>query len=192
MTRRRDMKNRIPFKLMLASLLVAAGAAMATTTDTPGSSADMQISKKLVHEVRMYSRYTIWDNISVRVHDGDVELVGQVSQPFKKADLGRIAQSVPGVRSVTNQLQVLPTSFFDDRIRLQVARAIYRDPVLSRYAIQAVPPIHIIVDNGHVTLEGVVNNEMEKEVAGIRVGQAGLSFGPVTTNLQVENHKKKG
>jgi len=186
------MKNRIPFKLMLASLLVAAGAAMATTTDTPGSSADMQISKKLVHEVRMYSRYTIWDNISVRVHDGDVELVGQVSQPFKKNDLGRLAQHVAGVRSVTNEVQVLATSFFDDRLRLQVARAIYRDPVLSRYSIQAVPPIHIIVDNGHVTLEGVVNNRMEKEVAGMRASQAGLSFGQVTNNLRVENPSTKG
>jgi hyperosmotically inducible protein len=186
------MKNRIPFKLIFASLLLAAGAAMATTGDGPGSSADEQISKKLVHEVRMYSRYTIWDNIAVRVHDGDVELVGQVSQPFKKADLSRIAQKVPGVRSVTNELQVLPTSFFDDRIRLQVARAIYKDPVLSRYAIQAIPPIHIIVDNGHVTLEGVVNNPMEKNVAGIRAGQAGLSFGTVTNNLQVENPGKKG
>jgi len=115
-----------------------------------------------------------------------------VSQPFKQADLGRLAQSVPAVRSVTNRLEVLPTSFFDDRLRLQIARAIYRDPVLSRYAIQAVPPIHIIVDNGHVTLEGVVNNEMEKNVAGIRAGQAGLSFGQVTNNLRVENPGKKG
>jgi hyperosmotically inducible protein len=126
------------------------------------------------------------------VHEGDVELTGQVSQPFKKADMGRLAQSVPGVRSVTNQLEVLPTSFFDDRLRLQIARAIYRDPVLSRYAIQAVPPIHVIVDNGHVTLEGVVNNNMEKNVAGIRAGQAGLSLGQVTNNLRVENPGKKG
>jgi hyperosmotically inducible protein len=81
---------------------------------------------------------------------------------------------------------------FDDRLRLQVARAIYRDPVLSRYGIQAVPPIHIIVDNGHVTLEGVVNNEMEKNVAGIRASAAGLSFGQVTNNLQVERPNKKG
>ena len=114
-----------------------------------------------------------------------------MSLPFKKADLGRIAQRISGVRSVTNQIEVLPTSFFDDRIRLAVARAIYRDPVLSRYAIQAVPPIHIIVDNGHVTLEGVVNSPMEKNVAGIRASQ-GLSFGQVTNNLQVENPGKKG
>jgi hyperosmotically inducible protein len=184
------MKNR-GFKLVLASLIITAGAVMAANTNPNGPNTDTQIAEKVAHEVRMYSRYTLWDNIAVRVREGDVELTGQVSQPFKKADLGRLAQRVPGVRSVTNRLEVLPTSFFDDRLRLQIARAIYRDPVLSRYAIQSVPPIHIIVDNGHVTLEGVVNNEMEKNVAGIRAGQAGLSFGQVTNNLRVENPGKK-
>ena len=72
-----------------------------------------------------------------------------------------------------------------------IARAIYREPALSRYAIQAVPPIHIIVKNGHVTLEGVVNNELEKNVAAMRASSAGLSFGPVQNNLRVENPKKK-
>ena len=185
------MKNRM-LKFMLASLIITAGAVMGANTDPNGASTDTQIAAKVAHEMRMYSRYTIWDNIAVRVREGDVELTGQVSQPFKKADLGRLAQRVAGVRSVTNQLEVLPTSFFDDRLRLQIARAIYRDPVLSRYAIQSVPPIHIIVDNGHVTLEGVVNNDMEKNVAGIRAGQAGLSFGQVTNNLRVENPGKKG
>ena len=75
---------------------------------------------------------------------------------------------MPGVTSVTNEVEVLPTSFFDDELRLRVARAIYRDPVLSRYAIQAVPPIHIIVKNGNVTLEGVVDNESDKNLANLR------------------------
>lgn|SRR5690242_4588339 len=185
------MKNKM-FKLTLASLILAAGTVVAANTNPSGAYTDTEIANKITHEVRMYPRYTIWDNIAVRVREGDVELTGQVSQPFKKADLGRLAQSIQGVRSVTNRLEVLPTSFFDDRLRLQIARAIYRDPVLSRYAIQAVPPIHIIVDNGHVTLEGVVNNEMEKNVAGIRAGQAGLSLGQVTNNLRVENPSKKG
>ncbi len=185
------MKNSM-FKLMLASLVITAGTVVAANTNTNGAYTDTQIADKVTHEVRMYPQYTIWDNIAVRVREGDVELTGQVSQPFKKADLGRLAQSVPGVRSVTNRLEVLPTSFFDDRLRLQIARAIYRDPVLSRYAIQAIPPIHIIVDSGHVTLEGVVNNEMDQNVAGIRAGQAGLSLGQVTNNLRVENPGKKG
>jgi hyperosmotically inducible periplasmic protein len=176
---------------MLASMLIAAGGAMAASNGASGPYTDEQIAQKMVHEVRMYSRYTIWDNVSVRVHDGELDLQGQVSQPFKKADLGRIAKNVPGIRSVTNELEVLPLSSFDDRIRLQVARAIYRDPVLSRYGMQAVAPIHIIVDNGHVTLEGVVNSDAEKNVAGIRASGAGLSFGQVTNNLRVENPGKK-
>ena len=82
-------------------------------------------------------------------------------------------------------------SFNDDNLRIRVARAIYRDPALSRYSIQAVPPIHIIVKNGHVTLEGVVNSDLEKEVAYMRASSAGLSFGPVQNNLRVENPKSK-
>jgi hyperosmotically inducible protein len=176
-------------KLMLAAAVLA-GLAGATVKDD-GDHTDKALANKVAHEIRMYSRYTIWDNINVKVNEGNVELMGQVSQPFKKADLARLAQQVPGVRSVTNELQILPLSNFDDQLRLQVARAIYRDPVLSRYAIQSIPPIHIIVDNGHVTLEGVVNNEMEKNVAGMRANGAGLSFGKVVNNLRVENPSHK-
>ena len=147
----------------------------------------IQTEQKVIHEIRTYPNYSVFDNVKIRVDNGNVELFGQVSQPYKKADLQRIAARVPGVASVTNDLEVLPLSPFDNRIRLQVARAIYRDPVLSRYGIQAVPPIHIIVDNGHVTLEGIVNTDLEKNVAGIRASGAGLSFGPVVNNLVVEN-----
>jgi osmotically-inducible protein OsmY len=78
----------------------------------------------------------------------------------------------------------------DDRLRLQVAGAIYRDPVLSGYAMLALPPIHIIVENGHVTLTGMVNSAMEKQIAGMRAASS-LSFGPVTNNLVVEHPAKK-
>jgi hyperosmotically inducible protein len=143
------------------------------------------------HEIRMYPRYSIFDNIGFFVDEGRVELLGEVSEPFKKADLGRIAQRVPGVTSMSNELKVLPVSPMDNRLRLQVARAIYRDPVLSRYSMDPVPPIHIIVDNGHVTLEGVVSTDMDKNVAGLRANGAGLSFGQVTNNLHVENPSHK-
>jgi len=183
---------RTNLRLMLAAMLVAAGSAVAATDPTPAAGDnDAQIAQKIVHEIRMYPRYTIFDNVNVKVHDGEVDLVGQVSQPFKKGDMGRLAQRVAGVRSVTNEIEVLPTSLFDDRLRLQVARSIYRDPSLSRYAIQAIPPIHVIVDNGRVTLEGVVNNDMEKTIAGLRASQVGLSFGQVVNNLRVENPAKK-
>jgi hyperosmotically inducible protein len=188
------MKKNLRNQLMTLAALIGMGlsGAYASTNAANAPAGDEQIAKQLVHEIRMYSRYTMWDDVRVQVHQGHVELGGEVSQPFKKADLGRIAQRVPGVTGVTNGLKVLPLSRFDDRLRIQVARAIYRDPSLSRYGLQAVPPIHIIVDNGHVTLEGVVNNEMEKNIAGIRANSAGLSFGQVTNNLRVENPKSRG
>jgi hyperosmotically inducible protein len=139
----------------------------------------------------MYPHYTIWDNLTYRVQNGNVELNGEVSQPYKKEDLTRIVERIPGVVSVTNNVKVLPLSTNDDRLRLQVARAIFRDPVLSRYSLEPIPSIHIIVDNGHVTLEGIVASVSEKNVAGIRANAAGLSFGAVTNNLIVENSPKK-
>ena len=139
----------------------------------------------------MYSRYTMWDDVSFRVNNGHVELLGAVTQPYKKQELGKIVQSIPGVASLTNELKVLPLSSFDDRLRLQVARAIFRDPTLSRYAMGAVPSIHIIVDNGHVMLTGAVGTETEKQIAGIRASGAGLGFGPVVNNLSVDQPAKK-
>lgn len=174
--------------LMAATLVLGAGVAGATTA-VP----DATLANKVVHEIRMYPYYSIWDNVNVRVEGGHVELLGAVNQPWKKTDLGRAVQRVPGVVSVANDLKVLPLSNFDDRLRLQVARAIYGDPTLTRYAIQPLPPIHIIVENGHVTLEGVVSTSTDKEIAGLRANMAGLSFGNVTNNLRVENPgSKKG
>lgn len=184
------MKNMLR-NSMLTALVATVGMAVAGASTTTAPAGDDAIAAKLAKEIRTYARYTIWDNIHLRVKDGNVELMGQVSQPFKKKDLERIAQRVPGVSSVTNTLQVLPLSPFDDDLRIRVARAIYRDPALSRYAIQAVPPIHIIVNKGQVTLEGVVNNELEKTVAFHRASGAGLSLGQVVNNLRVENSKPK-
>lgn len=176
--------------LTIAGALFAAGIA-AAAPGAPVSAADAVIVKKLTHEIRMYPRYSIFDNIGFFVDEGRVELMGEVSEPFKKTDLGRIAQRLPGVTSLSNELKVLPVSPMDDRLRRQVARAIYGDPVLSRYGMEALPPIHIIVDNGHVTLEGVVRTDMEKNVAGLRANGSGLSFGQVQNNLHVENPSHK-
>jgi hyperosmotically inducible protein len=177
-------------KIMLAAAVLGLGIASAAPNDT-AATPDAAIAAKLAHEIRMYARYSIFDNISFSVDEGRVELLGEVSEPFKKADLGRIAQRVAGVTSLSNEIKVLPPSPMDDRLRLQVARAIYRDPVLSRYGMQPVPPIHVIVDGGRVTLEGVVSTDMEKNVAGLRAAGAGLSFGKVKNNLRVENPSHK-
>src|SRR5262245_19980740 len=112
--------------LMAAALLAGTGIAGAETFDrTNGSRSDADIAKSITHEIRMYPRYSIWDDVSFRVVNGQVELQGEVNQPFKKADLARIAQRVEGVTSVANEIKVLPLSPNDDRLRLRVARAIY-------------------------------------------------------------------
>jgi hyperosmotically inducible protein len=176
---------------LMAAVLLGTGIAGAANKDNDNlPSGDEQIAKAIRHEVLSYVYYGIFDDISYRVANGQVELIGAVNQPFKKKDIERLVFKIPGVNGVTNGLKVLPTSIEDDRLRRQIARAIYRDPALTRYAIQPVPPIHIIVDNGHVTLTGVVNNDLEKNVAGVRASSF-LSFGPVINNLVVEHPAPK-
>ena len=182
------MKSIFLTGFLTAALLVA-GAATGAAGNAPKS--DAELEKAVTHELRMYPRYTIWDDVSFRVANGQVELFGAVNQPYKKQDIERLVRRVPGVASVTSELKVLPLSSFDDRLRIQIARAIYGSPALSRYGMQPNPPIHIIVDNGHVTLTGWVNSDMEKQIAGIRASGAGLSFGAVINNLQVEHPAAK-
>jgi hyperosmotically inducible protein len=181
------MRKNLFGKLLLGTVLslgIAAAKPVVPLTDDG-------IVQRTGHEIRMYPHYTIWDNITYRVQNGEVELNGEVSQPYKKEDLNRIVGRIPGVVSVTNNLKVLPLSPNDDRLRIQIARAIFRDPVLSRYSLEPVPSIHIIVDNGRVSLEGVVSTATEKNIAGIRASAAGLSFGAITNNLVVENAKTR-
>ena len=177
------MKIRMLNRILMAGVMVVAAAAASTPNDA-------DLSKSVRHEVLMYSRYTLWDDVNFRVNNGNVELLGAVSQPYKKQDLQKIVQSIPGVASVTNELKVLPLSSFDDRLRLQVARAIYGDVALSRYGMGAIPSIHTIVDNGHVTLTGAVMTETDKQIAGMRAQAAGLSFGSVVNNLSVDQPAK--
>ncbi|MGD0871422.1 MAG: BON domain-containing protein [Bryobacteraceae bacterium] len=175
--------------LMAAALLVCAGVADKTAAGTPAT--DNDLAAKVRHEILMYPRYTIWDNVTFRVADGTVELNGDVSQPYKKSDIEKIVRNLPGVANVKDAIEVLPLSTQDDRLRMLVARAIYGNANFTRYAMQAAPPIHIIVENGHVRLEGVVANQFDKDLAGVRASAAGMSFGPVVNNLQVEQPPAK-
>jgi hyperosmotically inducible protein len=170
---------------------ITATALASSKTVPAGPRTDEDVAKAVRHEVVMYPRYTLWDDITFRVNNGNVELMGAVNQPYKKDDIARLVKNVPGVETVTNEIKVLPLSPNDDRLRLQVARAIFRDPSLSRYAMGAVPSIHIIVDNGHVTLAGVVGSAMDKQLAGMRASSAGLSFGSVDNRLTIDNQKHK-
>jgi hyperosmotically inducible protein len=186
------MKPTILGRFLMAAMIFGAGIAGASNKDKatlPQSDAD--IIKNVRHEIVMYPYYTLWDDISFRVNNGQVELMGAVNQPYKKSDIEKLVQRVPGVTSVTDDLKVLPLSPFDDRLRLQIARSIYGFPALNRYAMDPLKPIHIIVENGHVTLTGIVSTDGDKQLAGMRASVVGLSLGQVTNNLQVEHPSPK-
>jgi hyperosmotically inducible protein len=149
---------------------------------------DQQILEKARHEIVMYYAYGIFDNVGLEAKDGTLIISGQVTMPFKKDDMGRLVERVKGVAAVENNLDVLPLSNFDDRLRLQVAHAIYGDPYFLHYADQPLPPIHIVVKNGNVTLEGVVATTMDRtkaEMAALR----SLSFA-VVDNLRIESAQR--
>lgn len=185
------MKTRFMGRVLVAAVLVAGSAFAASNNNGNVPKTDEQIAQSVRHEVAMYPYYGIFDDLGFNVVNGQVQLTGNVTEPVKKSDIGNLVAKVPGVTSVTNSINVLPLSDFDNRLRIQIARAIYSDPTMTSIAMEAVPSVHIIVNNGHVTLTGVVATEMQKSIAGIRANGAGLSFGPVSNNLVVENPAKK-
>ncbi len=149
-----------------------------------------RIIKEVHHELVMLPFYGVFDNLAYKVSpDGTVTLLGQVSRPTLKSDSENVVKRIEGVERVDNQIKVLPVSPNDDRIRRAVYRAIYGNEVLSQYALRAVPPIHIIVENGNVTLEGVVARQMDKQIAEIQAKSVPGVFS-VTNNLKVEEEGK--
>lgn len=126
------------------------------------------LQNKVRRELVMLPYYSVFDHITYKVDGDRVELAGQVHRPTLKSAAARVVQQVEGVGSVTNNIEVLPLSPNDDRIRLAVYRAIYGSSALSRYSLQPVPSIHIIVKNGQVSLEGVAANEMDRNIANMR------------------------
>ena len=129
------------------------------------SESDAILANEIAQRIRQYVFYTIYDDVEGSVHDGVVTLTGKVTMPHKASDIGNLVARIPGVREVDNKIATLPVSTFDDQLRVSIARQIYRDPMFWNYAIQVNPPIHIVVENGHVTLTGVVNSEVERRKA---------------------------
>jgi hyperosmotically inducible protein len=127
---------------------------------------------------------TIFDNLNYRVDGETVYISGQTIRPVLKSDAGNRLRSIEGITKVVNEIEVLPLSPFDDRLRLVLARSIYGQPALNRYALGANPSIRIIVKNGNVTLEGVVDREMDKIIAGMRANGVANVF-QVTNNLRI-------
>ncbi|MGH9397337.1 MAG: BON domain-containing protein [Terriglobia bacterium] len=180
----------------LMGCLVLAGAMMTLPILGMGNSASnpqkpqprqsgSYLKKEVGHQLRLLPYYSVFDNLEYRIDGYHVELLGQVVKPTLKSEAENVVKKIEGVQGVTNHIQVLPLSSMDNRIRLAEYRSIYGQSTLNRYALQAVPPIHIIVDNGHVTLVGVVANQGDKNVAGIQAKTVPGVFS-VTNNLRVE------
>jgi osmotically-inducible protein OsmY len=146
-----------------------------------------RITKEVRHELLLLPYYGVFDNLAYQVTpDGTVILQGAVVRPTTKSDAENTVKRVEGVEKVVNNIEVLPASPNDDQIRRGVYRAIYGNEVLNQYALRAVPTIHIIVKNGHVTLEGAVARQMDKQVAEVQAKSVPGAFS-VTNNLKVDN-----
>ena len=150
-------------KLVLGALALTLFTAPASAET--GERKNLQILNDVSAQVQQYTRFTIFDDINASIENGVVTLTGRVTMPFKKNDIGARVAQVDGVRGVQNDIGVLPVSPFDDELRYRIARAIYSNASFWHYAAMANPPIHIVVENGRVTLTGVVNSNVERMLA---------------------------
>jgi osmotically-inducible protein OsmY len=149
-------------RTLIATLLVTLVAGVASAQEPRK---DLQVFNDVAGQVNRYSQLTVFDSISASVNEGRVVLTGWVTMPFKRDDLERRVRKVDGVVSVDNKIGVLPVSQFDDELRFRIARAIYSNSLFWNYAAMANPPIRVVVNRGHVTLEGVVHSNVERMLA---------------------------
>jgi hyperosmotically inducible periplasmic protein len=148
------------------------------------------LTKEVRHQLLLLPYYSVFDNLMFKVEGDKVTLLGQVVRPTLKSDAEAAVKGIEGVASVDNQIEVLPVSPMDDQLRRAVYRTIYSDTGLSKYGWSALPSIHIIVKNGHVTLEGVVDSESDKNLANLRANGVPNVFS-VTNNLNIPSDSKK-
>ena len=157
------------FATLFVSLLSLASAFAQTNAAGPAAPLterkDLQVFNDIADQVNRYTQLTIFDSISASVDEGRVVLSGWVTMPFKKDDLERRVRKVDGVMTVDNKIGVLPASQFDDQLRFRIARAIYSHSSFWNYAAMANPPIRVVVNRGRVTLEGVVQSNVERMLA---------------------------
>jgi hyperosmotically inducible protein len=170
--------------LLAASLLAAVSLLPAAPQDRASAKGEERIVREVHHELVMLPYYSVFDNLAYKVNGYTVTLEGQVTQPTTKSNAERAVKKIEGVENVVNNIEVLPLSPNDDRIRRAVYRAIYGQPGMEKYGLQAVPPLHIIVKNGNVTLAGAVANQADKDRAKIAANGVSGVFS-VTNDLQV-------
>ena len=138
---------------------------LALSTPALAQDNNLQLFRSVQRQVLQYPHFTIFDSVNAEIDNGVVTLTGKVTMPYKRDDIEKRVSRVSGIREVQNKLEVLPVSQFDDELRYLIARAIYTNPAFSQFASMVNPPIHVIVDRGRVTLEGVVISDVDKMVA---------------------------
>jgi hyperosmotically inducible protein len=166
-----------------AGLLLTANVTLAAQT-SESDRKDFQVAKDIAKTVQRYSRFTIFDDVSANVKDGMVTLTGKVTMPYKRDDIAKRIAKVDGVRGVSDQIDVLPVSQFDDELRYRIARSIYNNSNFWNYAIMPNPPIHIVVEHGRVTLTGVVQSEVDRALARSLATQFGALS--ITNSLKTD------
>jgi osmotically-inducible protein OsmY len=170
--------------LVMPVVLLGGWVSVAAAQDQINDRFDVRIANDIARQIDGYAQYSIFDHVSGVVDNGVVTLTGKVTMPYKKLDLGRRAQQVAGVREVRNNIDILPVSSYDEELRLRIARAIYGNSAFWQYGARANPPIHIIVNSGHVTLVGVVSSSVDRMLArSLATGFGELS---VTNDLRTD------
>jgi len=178
------MKAKSLVLLAVLGLTAAWGQGNKPQTNQAPAAAEARIQKEVRHQLLLLPFLNVFDNLAYRVEGYKVTLVGHVTNPTLKSDAGNAVKGIEGVEQVDNQIEVLPLSPIDDGLRRRLFLAIYGYPALQKYDMPVVKPIRIIVKNGHVTLEGVVDSEADKNLAGIRANTVPGIFS-VTNNLEV-------
>lgn len=183
------MKNFAMGKMLLLGGLLACLPALALGSTSQRDQAEStrtqaHVARQVEHNLRMLPYYGVFDNLQYQVQGDHVVLSGQVVRPVLKSDAENVVKRIEGINRVTNNIQVLPLSPFDDQIRIAEYRAIFRQNGLYRYAEGTIPSIHIIVDNGHITLVGRVDNKMDYNLANLAANTVPGVFS-VTNHLRV-------
>jgi hyperosmotically inducible protein len=178
------MKFRLVLLLATMFALVTLGASQDAQRGQPSAKSQERIIKEVRHELLMLPYFGVFDYIAFKVDGDTVTLLGQVVKPVTKSDAENSIKHIEGVEKVDNQIEVLPPSSMDDRLRQRLFRAIYQYPALQKYELGVQKPIRIIVKNGRLTLEGVVDSEADKNLVGLRANGVSGIFS-VTNNLQV-------
>lgn len=156
-------------RFLAAALMIVALAAPAAAEQS-----NLELFRDVQKQVLQYSHFTIFDSVKADIDNGVVTLTGKVTMPYKRSDLEKRVARVGGVTRVDNRIEVLPVSPFDDDLRLRIARSIYGNSNFWNYASMVNPPIHIIVERGHVVLEGVVDSNVDRMLARSLASQFGV------------------